>query len=191
MRKGQVFIVGALIFASLLLSIVVVVQGGELFYSGGNAPSKFFDRSVAEFPAAANNALADNSSVYSVRRDVHSFMEFQVYTGRSRGMETRAHALVLVPNSTGVRAVVLNFRGSGPAEASLSVEGETRSLVMDSGTSRVVHFGSVPETFDVDFGLESGESFDHSFTASRKRMTALQSLSVSSESQTWVDTRIY
>ncbi len=187
-RKGQMFIIGALIFSGLLLSIVAAVQGGQLFYTGGDQAMELAERTANEFPAVLNTGLERDADVHEVKRDAHSFLKFQSRSARQRGMEMKSYAVILIPNSTGVNAVISGFgRETG---FRLEVSGDSRQFYLEPGTTREAYFDGVEGGYRVEVSVEPG-AWNRVFHASTARARAASRVSVSTESETWVETRVY
>lgn len=190
-REGQIFVVGTLLFITLIVGIVFLSQSGGISSIGPETPQFLFDKSMDEFPRAVNLG-STNSSAFQIRNRVVSYLNFQGYMLGRHGSSDYAHTMILVPNSNGVSAVVANFRNRDMEETLVSVDGTEEDLgTLNHGEARIHTFTGVSPRYRANMSFTSGEEFDHSFTASRSRITALYRLEVESIGQVWKDTEIY
>lgn len=94
-RKGQSFIIGAMIF-SLLILLVYLNTGPELI-NPGSSTQNFFSQSLEESSDAFNDALEKNSSAEYVTRRMQSYDRFLERTSREKGIEYSSYSLVILP----------------------------------------------------------------------------------------------
>ncbi|MDY6765850.1 MAG: hypothetical protein SVW77_00625, partial [Candidatus Nanohaloarchaea archaeon] len=127
-RRGQMFIVGTILFAALVVGTVFLTQTGSISSSVADTPKFLFDTATDEYPRMLNLAAAENDSVRHVRSRAVSYLAFHRSVVERHGATATAHTLVTVPNSTGVSAMVANFRGQEMNDVEVSVDGTTASI---------------------------------------------------------------
>ncbi|MFB6294836.1 MAG: hypothetical protein ABEI97_03685 [Candidatus Nanohaloarchaea archaeon] len=191
-RQGQIFIVGTILFASLVVGTVFLTQTGSISSTVADTPKILFDTATDEFPRMLNLAAAENDSVRHVRSRLVSYMAFHRSVVERHGAAAVSHALITVPNSTGVSAVVANFRGQEMNDVEVSVDGTTASIgTVPDGEARIRTFTGVSDQFRANLSFTAGETFDHSISASKSRITALYRLTIDGVDQTWRGTETY
>lgn len=191
-RRGQLFVVGAILFGAIIIGTILLTQGGGVQAAGPEAPRFFFQWGLDEYPQAVNLAVAENSSGRHLQHRATSFLEFQRYVIERHGATATAHTLLLIPNGTDTTAVVGNVRGTAMDDVSVSVDGTEKSIAtLPDGESRRLVFTGLPTTFNASLAFTADDAFSHEFSASRHRVTALYTLTVAAEDQTWTDTRVY
>ncbi len=192
-RRGQFFVIGALLIVTMLAGITLFDVGG-VFTPDTDTPKHLFDQSVNEFPAMLNTVTAEDGSVHHMERRVASYLAFQNHMFTTHGLQSAAHALVVVPapHSDNVTLVFANSRGDALEDVAVTVDSETqtRAQLPDQHTSTFT-FDSVPQQFDVRLAFSGADTFNHSYTTTRHRRSALYQLRVDGESQRWQSTRIY
>jgi len=191
-RKGQMFLIGTLLFAGLITSIVILNQGGTTSFPGTQRSKALFDRGMNEYPAALNTVIETNSSGDQVKRRTASYLDFHAYTVRGQGLENREHTVIALPNSSGVTAVVGNFRGETMENAWITVGGTSKDLEnLDAGETRLTGFPGASGKFRVMFNATADRTINNSFGASLQAVHALYSLRIEGEDQVWSGTRVY
>lgn len=191
-RRGQMFLIGTLLFAALITGIVLINQGGSIGFTGSETPKALFDRGMDEYPRALNTVTEVDASPGEVKRRIASYLGFHSYTVRSHGVDSREHAIIAIPNSTGFTAIVGNFRGVEMGDAWMKVDGTGKSLGnVDAGETRLVGFPSTTGDVRVMFNASADRLINNSFTASGDSITSLYTLRVEGENQIWTDTETY
>ncbi|MDY6768574.1 MAG: hypothetical protein SVW02_00490 [Candidatus Nanohaloarchaea archaeon] len=191
-RRGQVFVVGALLFGAMIVSLFLVATGGGLQDAGPETPRFLFKWGMDEYPRVVNLAAAENDSARHLRNRITSYLQFQRYVVERRGATMTAHSLVTVPNGTDTNAVLTNARGAAMEDTTLSVAGTEKSIgSLPAGDTRILTFSDTPSQFRVNLSFTDGKDFDHRETWSGQRITALYRLKIEAAQQTWVDTRTY
>lgn len=186
------FLIGTILFAVLVVGTVFLTQTGSISSSIPATPQFLHETGMDEFPRAVNLAAAENDSARHVRSRLVSYMAFHRDVVDRHGASAVSHALVTVPNSTGVSAVVANFRGQDMTGVDVSVDGSTASIgTIPDGEARIRTFTGVPEQFRANLTFSTDQSFNHSIAASRNRITALYRLTVDGVDQTWQATDTY
>lgn len=190
-RRGQFFIIGVLLIASIITGYIVLDVGG-IDTPQTQAPRQLFDRAMNEFPATVNQVTAADSSPESMQRRATSFLDFQQYTFASHGITTRSHAFIGVPTENDITFLLANFHGDAMNDVRVTVDGttQTRSTILHGETAAFT-FTGVPKQMEVRAAFDVGRSFNQSYTASRARRSALYHLRLIGEDQSWQGTRIY
>lgn len=191
-RKGQLFILGSLLIATLIMGIVFLQQGGGISVPESAAPQELLERSMDEFPSAVNVALAENDTPENVQRRMHSYMAFQTEILRRHATSSRTHAMISVPNATGTAVLIFNFRRTTMRDINVTIGGVSKQPAdLSPGETTIVGFGTAPGSFTLDAEFVAGEPFDYAVTASRDKVAALYAAQVRGESQAWEDARTY
>ncbi len=191
-RQGQMFIVGTILFASVVVGTVFLTQTGSISSTAADTPKTLFDTATDEFPRMVNLAAAENDSVRHVRSRTVSYLAHHRSTVGRHGATASAHTLITVPNSTGVSAVVANFRGQDMESVEVDIGGQTASIgTIPDGEARIRTFTGVGPQFRANLTFTAEEPFDHSMTASRSRITALYRLTIDGVDQTWRGLEVY
>lgn len=116
-RKGQVFIMGAVIFSSIVLLAITSTQ--QTYTSNPDAEiSTYFESVLERQSEALDSGLNDNFSIESARNELYSFNRFVERQSQSRNIEYRALQVAAVPERE--RAVIINYR---PMMANYSYHG--------------------------------------------------------------------
>lgn len=190
-RKGQFFIIGALLIAALIAGFVLLDIGG-LDAPTTQTPKHLFDRSMNEFPVAVNTITADGEPVENMERRIISYLEYQQYLLNSHALQTQSHALISIPENGNVTFVFANFHGTDADDIALTVDGSKQTIdQVPDGQVATFSFDNLPSGFDVRLAFTVEKTFNTTFTTSRHRRSALYRLTVEGESQTWQDTRVY
>lgn len=192
-RRGQFFVIGALLLVALLAGLVLFDVGG-LFAPQTEEPKQLFDRSLDEFPRMINTVTAEDASADLMERRLASYMAFQEETFAAHGLQSTAHALVGVPHPVqdDVAFVLTNTRGDALEDVTVTVDGETQrsDQVEDGGTAQFA-FNDLPSVFDVQLTFTGEHTFNETYTAHRDQYTALYHLRIDGEQQRWQTTRTY
>lgn len=191
-RSGQFFLIGALILASMLAGFILFQQGGDVIAPAIQPAKGLFDKAFDEFPVVVNTAVATNRSIDSVERHLQSYMAFQSRTYDTHALQNRHHALVGIPNGTGVTVVLANFRGTAMSDVAVTVAGTTRTIgTLPAGETAQAGFTGAPQRFSVTLAFEADISVERTFRASRDNLFALYSLRLTGERQRWERTQRY
>jgi hypothetical protein len=190
-RRGQFFVIGALLIAALITGYVVLDVGG-IQTPQTQTPRQLFDRTMTEFPAAVNHITAAGPLAEAMQRRLTSYLAFQDNRFAGKGLTAQMHAAVGVPSDDNVTVVVANFRGRNATGVNVTVDGTTQTAgTVTDGSSARLTFTGVSSSAEGRIVLQGGETFNQSFPVSTGRQTALLHLKIAGESQNWVDTRTY
>lgn len=189
-RKGQVFVLGTLLFTAMIAGIVLLNMPGGLGFTGVGNAKNTFESYLNEYPRVLNLAYEEGSSGH-VQKAVTSFLAFQKYNMRRHGLEMKAHSVTTVPGNGSVTVLVSNFR-EVDMDAVVTVNGSNKSLgPVNPGETVKESFTQVPEYFSVEANLTASRNFVHVFTSSLNRLKSVYVLRVESEGQVWRDKKIY
>lgn len=95
-RKGQSFIIGAMIFS--LLVALVFISTGPMIRSTDTSTKEFFSQTLDESTRAFNDAIVENVSAHHLRRRMQSYDRFIERQALSRGIDYSTYSLVIVPS---------------------------------------------------------------------------------------------
>lgn len=190
-RKGQFFVIGALLLISLIAGIIVL-NVSEFTGPKTQTPKQLFDQSFHTFPNAVNAILAENRSISEIEQQMTSYLAFQQYTLQSHALQNKAHTVLSVPNGDNVTVLLTNFRHAPLQNVQITVDGTTKTAsAVPPQESAVITFQQVPATFTVDVAFDAERSFDQQFTGYSGRVAALYALRVEGEDQVWQSTKTY
>lgn len=127
-RKGQSFIIGALVF-SLLVTLVFLSTGPSIV-SPDATTQGFFSQTLEESSNAFNNALLENQSATHVRQRMQSYDRFVERQAVSRRIEYSSYSLVVIPERG--EASFLNYFPAA-LDVSLRLDGDWTNRTVASG----------------------------------------------------------
>lgn len=190
-RRGQFFVIGALLIASLITGYVVLDVGG-IQPPQTQTPRQLFDRATTEFPEAINHITGTDPSAEAMQRRLTSYLAFQQDRFAAHGLQTQAHALIGVPAGVNFTVAFANFRGQNATNVQITVDGTTKTVgtVVD-GSTALATFADVPDSTSIHVSFQTGQAVTQQYRASTNRRSALLYLRVQGQDQTWVDTRTY
>lgn len=181
MRKsrGQVFVISAVIFASLIF-LVYTSSVGTNIEPESDTTKKYFESSLEQSSRAFNEGLESNYSLESVKRELYSFDRFVERSTESKGIDFGVSHLAVLPQKG--EAVFINYRGSSET-LELKING---SWTNTSVTTRQ----NIEETFtagktEVRLKLPD-RNFDSNFNASTPSVVTL--MKMETDDQTWINT---
>ena len=187
-RKGQFFILGAIVISSLVLGFAIAGEPFAIYSSGSDSPSTDPERNIEELIKAGNIALSENKSHKSVIKNLRTEIEFQDYLSSSKGDQFRSYFLLGTPHEDGFKVSLVNLYDSYIL-ANLSIGNSKRELnKIKQRQEKTVIFDSVPQNFDLTLNISSPESdFSHSYSSFKKNFV-LCHLEIGGESEKWVRT---
>ena len=105
--KGQVFIIAAVIFGSLLILTFISIQ--QVFLVERGVSTQFyFEGALERQSKVVDQAVADNYTSGNVRNELYSFNSFVNSTSSSKGIDYSAFQLTVLPEKE--TAVLVNYR---------------------------------------------------------------------------------
>ena len=106
-RKGQIFVMSSIIFASIVLIAVTATQRTSTVEN--NAEVNSFYISVENgFPEAVEDGLGREFSAESVRMSLYSYNRFVERRSTTKSLDYSASQLVVLPEAE--KALILNYR---------------------------------------------------------------------------------
>lgn len=190
-KKGQFFIIGTLLIASIITGYVVL-DIGSFQAPQTQTPRHLFDRSMQEFPAAVNHLSGESVSPTHAQRRITSYLAFQQYTFASHGLSSRSHAITAVPQDENITILISNFHNRELNDIRVTVDGTTQTRnTLPHGETAPFTFSSTPRSMDVRTSFRADRLYNQSFSTSRDRRSALYHLRVEGREQAWQDTRTY
>jgi len=105
--KGQVFVIAAVIFGSLLILTFISIQ--QVFLVERGVSTQFyFEGALEQQSKVVDQAVADNYTSGNVRNELYSFNSFVNSTSSSKGIDYSAFQLTVLPEKE--TAVLVNYR---------------------------------------------------------------------------------
>lgn len=163
-RDGQYFIIGMMLLAGLLLT--VLVAGTQVQQSNTNELSQsLFDNTLEEFPEAVRQTVDEETTSLTVEQKIRQYIEFQQYSIQQYNMDPEAHVLVGLPTDDGYNLTFGNYRDETIDGAWLHIDGTSRPLgTVDPGTIETRQFPSTNRTIDIRYN-----STEHNLTLQSSR----------------------
>lgn len=107
MKKGQVFVMSAIIFSSIVLIAITSTQQSYTRTSEADVET-YFQSILQHQPEAVNKGLVENYSSESVKKEMYTFNRFVERRSQSKSLSYESLQLVVIPDKE--RALVLNYR---------------------------------------------------------------------------------
>ncbi len=182
MRKGQVFILSAIVFSSFILLTVYsygdFVEGGEETYF-----RQYFSDSMDVPVESFDEALQKNLSSTYIERRVYNSHRFIDRQSQRKGIDYRGLNYILLPYSG--KGLVINY-GDSLINTDIQVDGSWSNLTLESMQSKQI---SLPEgKFESRIKVKS-LGIDREFNVSNSRMFVWSKME--DDSETWVNTRLH
>jgi hypothetical protein len=179
-RKGQSFIIGAMVF-SLLVTLVFISTGSTL-RNADTSTRDFFSQTLDESSNAFNDALEDGKSADHLRRRMQSYDRFVERQALSRGIDYSTYSLVVVPDR-GEAAFFNAFPGT--LEVSLRTEGNWKNRTVGPGQGLSTTFS--PGQVSVNLVVENRDE-SYELEASSPRLVKHSVMTASDEK--WENTLV-
>lgn len=153
-RKGQSFIIGAMVFS--LLVTLVFISSGPTLRNPDTGTKEFFSQTLDESSNVFNNALEENTSAGHLRRRMQSYDRFVDRQATSRGIDYSTYSLLVVPEE-GKATFFNGFQGT--VDVSLRTDGnwKNQTVAPDQGFSTSFSPGKVSVKIEVKNRDESYE----------------------------------
>lgn len=191
-RRGQFFLIGALIVASLLTAIVLFEESGDIVTPNIEPTRSLYDQAVQEFPRAANIGVSENASGTMVQRRVQSYLGFQSTAFDGHALDDEVYGYVGIPRRDGVDMVVINMLPRSMDDVTVTLDGTTKTIdTVPGGTVERLRFDAVADRFDVRFAFSADQAYEHTRRVSRDAAFGLYRISVSGEQQRWRTVETY
>jgi len=172
MRKGQFFLIGSVILIGVIASLTI----SRGFYSASeiSVGPEILKNVANEFPKSINAILSQSTGNKFLERNLRSYMEFQNFYLKKRGLNARTYFLVGVSASDELNITLGNFYG-GVADIKIRVGSQVQQTDLLTDQIKTLNFYGIPEFFEVELNLtKEGENFSHKFMASQKVFTILK-----------------
>lgn len=192
-RSGQFFIIGALLIASMIAAVAMTGSSG-VFGPDTDTPRQLFDQALDEFPRAVNTITAENTSTQHMQRELATYLGFQQRAFAEHGLQSRTHALVIIPRDGGtVDVVFANFRQAPADDVAVTVNGVERSLgtVAAQETRTATVPGVAGDRFPVQLQFTADRRINRTMIGYTTRRAGLYGGTVRGERQTWRNHRTY
>lgn len=107
MKKGQVFVMSAIIFSSIVLLAVISTQ--ESYTTTSDRELGIFFQSISErHPEIVDSSLKKDYSIEQVRKEFYTFNRFVTRRGNSKSLNYKAFQLVILPEKE--KALMINYK---------------------------------------------------------------------------------
>ncbi|MFB6215535.1 MAG: hypothetical protein ABEJ72_00980 [Candidatus Aenigmatarchaeota archaeon] len=182
MRKGQVFIIGALLFSSLMLMVffatgnVVQGQSSSLFQD-------YYSQSFSETATVFNQALEESSDPEYIKRELYSYDRFVEVRSNQKGIDYSSMNFFVMPQKG--KAVLINYQDTS-VEANVSFDGNPQNVSVGSGQWHEFSFtkGTVKVVLETDKPF-----IDTNFDTSSPRLVNYARMA--RENEIWTNYRIH
>ncbi|MBC5792490.1 MAG: hypothetical protein H8Z69_00460 [Nanohaloarchaea archaeon] len=182
MKKGQIFILSAIVFASFIL--LTVYSFGNFVESGEKTYFKnYFSNSVDQPAKAFGSGLEKNSSVIYLEKKIyntHRFLERQTST---KGIDYRGFDFAVLPYAD--KAMILNY-GESLLRPGVKLDGSWSNLTLESKQSKEI---SLPEGVSNVRVTASSLDIDKSFNFSNPRIFVWSRMRDNGE--TWINSQLH
>lgn len=178
--KGQVFILGSVLFSVFLL-LVFTITGPSLLSAPTNT-QLFFSQTLEESSTSFNNALEQNHSSEHIERRLYSYDRFLERASRKKGIEYSAYNLIVLPSKG--KAVFINLFPSS-LDARLKTGGSWTNQTVAPEQSFSTSF--TPGTVHVKLVVD-GRNESHSLDAATPKLVKHSVMNSTDES--WENTLI-
>lgn len=181
-KKGQMFILSALIFASFILltaySLDGFVDGGkETFFRG------YFSNSMENPAEAFEKGIEESGETGDVKKEVYNARRFIERQSKAKGIDYRGIDYFILPSQQ--EAVLVNY-GDSLIYPSVKIDGSWHNNTLKSYQSLKLSFSS--EELETRIVVDS-LNIDESFNAYNPRIFTWSQMATSSE--TWVNSNLH
>ncbi len=173
-RKGQTFIIGAVILASLVI-MVYSSYSGFFTQPSTDETQRFFERTLHEPGDTFDRALKENYSVKYVEEELYSWNSFVDRRAREKGMEYGAVNLFVIPERG--KTVLINYQDSAQ-EVNLTVNGDTLRTEVEPLQKKEKSFSSSSASINLEM---RDKGINRSFDAYNPRILTFTEISTTDE----------
>lgn len=181
-RKGQAFIIGALIFTALSL-LVLTTSLQDFTTADSEAPRRFYERALLEVSEPMNQEIDSDYSIKTLTREIYGFNSFVERRAAQKGMEYNAVQIIVVPDSN--KARLINYREK-EKQFNLSINGDWKNKSVKSGNWLESSFTGEKATVKI---IIPSESYSKEFDAYSPRL--FHRVEISDLNEIWVNQRIF
>ena len=177
-RKGQVFVIAAVLFASLTVILFMTTSDISPEKDSG-VVKKWFENSFQKVPKAFNGALEQEDSTSNARNHLYSYSRFVERRSKAKGVEFQAGYLTVFPGDG--EAVFINYQDS-----STNLDLEINSGWTNTTVGPDQHLEQSYTPGETDFRVVLPEhDIDQNFTASNPRVFSWMKMTGSD--QIWIN----
>lgn len=140
MRKGQFFMIGLVLLATIIFGVVGL--RGSAFISGDTTSNirNYFKQGIDEFPHAVEQGLKDDYSAENLETSADSYMDFMRYTNSQRGLSAKYVFVTGLEEGDEFNLVVGNYWQT-ELDLNVSLDGEKEILPnFEPGTTEILRF---------------------------------------------------
>jgi len=180
--KGQVFIVAAVIFSSLIIATVAsmgsFIQGGEETFF-----RDYFEQSMEQPVSAFNSGIEQNGTSGYIEKKIYNSNRFLLIQTKRKGIDYSSMQFFVLPDKG--EAVLINYKESS-ISPSIRINGGWENRTVEAKQSSTYNFkkGQV----DLRVVLEEYE-LDRGFKANNPRILVRSSMN--SDRESWVNSRLH
>lgn len=124
-RKGQAFILSAIIITTIILLVAVNLNFSSV-HTEQPTIQNYFDQQIEQAPVFFNQALVENKTGSSVKKDMYTYNSFVERDAQARGIDYSAINLFVLPEKQ--KYVLINYEST---ETELTIIGEGEVLEED------------------------------------------------------------
>jgi len=166
MRKGQYFLISAIMFIGILTALTF--SRGHYVVSNLELVPEILKNSIGEFSTALNSILYDKYSSENLEQSLRSYTNFQRFYFKKHGLNHKTYFLVGVPDGNKVNVTFGNFYGN-LENLEISINSEKKYLWVNDTEIRTVVFDNVPEFFSVNLMLsEDGTPVNYTINTEKR-----------------------
>lgn len=187
-RKGQFFILGAILISSVVLGFTLA---GEQFYTSSSTESleSIVENNVNEFLKAGNVALRENRTPKNVLNVLKSEINFQEQIASSKGYDYDSLFIIGSSSRGDLNISIVNFF-DGATQVNLSIDDSIRELNnIKYRQEKEVVFSSIPQKFELDVNISTSKGELSKSFSIRKDILLIHHLEMQTDSERWVKTR--
>ncbi len=153
--KGQAFVIGSLIFSTLLI-LLFLATGPSILGSKTNA-NKFFSQTLEESTDIMNDAMRDNRSIGHTKRRMYSYNQFLERKSKEKGIKYRSYDLIVLPGK-GDAAFINYYKHE--LDAKLWIDGSWTNITVSPEQSFETSFPTGKVSIKLIVQGEGSHSFD-------------------------------
>lgn len=173
MRKGQVFIVSAIIFSALILLTAFSYQQ-IVFTDSGSNTQFYFSNTLDKQAEIFNHHIEDNYTVENMKKGFYSFNSFVNSQSSGKGIEYSSFQLIILPEKN--TTLIINYRDQS-TEFNYHVN-SWHNQTLEPQQSTTIQGRENPRILEV-------EDYDISTEFNASTPTLLGYMEMESESETW------
>lgn len=178
-RKGQSFIVGAVIFTAVI-ALAFTTTGPSL--SDDGSTKFYFGQTLEKSASAANTALKNNKSIDSVKRSLYRYDNFLERRSKTRGITYISYSLFLLPEEG--KGVFINRYGE-ELQPRILIDSNWQNFTVRSSENHRFSFTEYSRSYTLNF---TDKEDSYRFYASTPKL--LKKSVMESENERWENTLV-